>query len=67
MCRAVKIREQFPVEHREHGAYDGAYLALAESLNATVVTCDRPFGSAPGHGARIEVIRSAPERRRSGR
>jgi predicted nucleic acid-binding protein len=39
-------------------AYDAVYLALAESLDATLVTCDRPLGSAPGHAARIEVIRS---------
>ncbi len=37
-------------------AYDAVYLALAESLDATVVTCDRPFGDAPRHSARIEVI-----------
>jgi predicted nucleic acid-binding protein len=38
-------------------AYDAMYLALAEALDAPVVTCDRPLGAAPGHGARIEVIR----------
>ena len=38
-------------------AYDAVYLALAESLDARVVTCDRPFGAAPGRSARIEVIR----------
>lgn len=43
-------------------AYDAVYLALAESLDAPVVTCDRPFGAARGHAARIEVIRPAPER-----
>jgi predicted nucleic acid-binding protein len=37
-------------------AYDAMYVALAESLNATVLTCDRPFGSVSGHSARIEVI-----------
>ena len=38
------------------------YLALAGSLDASVVTCDRPFGAATGHSARIEVIRRAPVR-----
>ncbi len=38
-------------------AYDAVYLALAESLDATVVTCDGPLAAAPGHSARIEVIR----------
>ena len=37
-------------------AYDAMYLALAEALEATVVTCDRPLGSAPGHSARVEVF-----------
>ena len=49
--RAWELRQNFT-------AYDAVYLALAESLDATVVTCDRPFGAAPGHSARIEVIRS---------
>jgi predicted nucleic acid-binding protein len=44
-------------------AYDAVYLALAESLDAPVVTCDRPFGAARGHRARIEVIRPALERK----
>jgi predicted nucleic acid-binding protein len=37
-------------------AYDGVYIALAEALDASVVTCDGPLGAAPGHGARVEVI-----------
>lgn len=53
--RAWDLRQNFT-------AYDAVYLALAESLDATVVTCDRPFGAAPGHSARIEVIRPAPDR-----
>ena len=37
-------------------AYDAMYVALAEALDATVVTCDTPLANAPGHRARIEVI-----------
>jgi len=37
-------------------AYDAMYLALAESLHARVLTCDRPLGRVTGHSARIEVI-----------
>jgi len=37
-------------------AYDAMYVALAEGLQATVVTCDRPLATAPGHRARIELI-----------
>jgi len=53
--RAWELRQNFT-------AYDAVYLALAEALDATVVTCDRPFGAAPGHSARIEVIRPARDR-----
>jgi len=38
-------------------AYDAVYLALAEALDAPLVTCDGPLGAAPGHTARVEVIR----------
>jgi len=37
-------------------AYDAAYLALAEALAATLVTCDQALASIPGHAARVEVI-----------
>lgn len=47
--RAWKLR-------RNCTAYDAMYLALAEALDATVVTCDRPLGSTPGHSATVEVI-----------
>ncbi len=38
-------------------AYDAIYVALAEALDAPLVTCDGPLGATPGHTARIEVIR----------
>jgi len=53
--RVWDLRENFTV-------YDAMYLALAESLNATLVTCDRPLGAGPRRTVRIEVIRSEPER-----
>ena len=37
-------------------AYDAMYIALAEALDATVITCDTPLAKAPGHRAQIEVI-----------
>jgi predicted nucleic acid-binding protein len=49
VTRAWKLRENIT-------AYDAVYLALAEALNATVVTCDAPLAKAPGHRARIEVV-----------
>jgi predicted nucleic acid-binding protein len=32
------------------------YIALAEALDAPIVTCDASLGRAPGHRAHIEVI-----------
>ena len=37
-------------------AYDAAYVALAEALDAPLVTRDRRLASAPGHAARIELV-----------
>jgi predicted nucleic acid-binding protein len=37
-------------------AYDGAYLALAELLPATLVTRDARLASVPGVRARVEVL-----------
>src|SRR4029453_710467 len=37
-------------------AYDAVYVALAEAIEAPIVTCDNPLAKAPGHRARIEVI-----------
>jgi predicted nucleic acid-binding protein len=36
-------------------SYDAAYVVLAETLGATLVTRDRKLGSAPGHSAQVEV------------
>lgn len=38
-------------------SYDAVYVALAESLDSPLVTCDGPLGAAPGHTVRVEVIR----------
>jgi len=37
-------------------AYDAVYVALAESLPATLVTCDRKLAAAPGNRARISLV-----------
>jgi predicted nucleic acid-binding protein len=38
-------------------AYDAMYVALAEALDAPLVTCDGPLAATPGLAARVEVIR----------
>jgi predicted nucleic acid-binding protein len=37
-------------------AYDALYVALAELLDATLVTCDAKLASAPGHHANVQLI-----------
>lgn len=37
-------------------AYDATYVALAEVLDATLLTADSPLARAPGHRARVEVV-----------
>ena len=37
-------------------AYDAAYVALAETLEATLLTLDRRLANAPGHRAVVEVL-----------
>jgi predicted nucleic acid-binding protein len=37
-------------------AYDAAYVALAEALEAPLLTCDARLASSHGHSARIQLI-----------
>jgi len=41
---------------RDISAYDAMYVALAEAIDATIVTCDRPLAKAPGRRTHVEVI-----------
>jgi predicted nucleic acid-binding protein len=44
-------------ELRRHlTAYDAVYVALAEALDAPLLTCDAQIAAAPGHRAIVEVI-----------
>lgn len=44
-------------ELRENAtAYDAAYLALAEALSGTLLTCDAALAGVPGTYARVEVV-----------
>ena len=37
-------------------AYDAMYIALAEAIDAPLLTCDAHLGAAPGHASQVEVI-----------
>jgi predicted nucleic acid-binding protein len=39
-------------------AYDAVYVALAEALDTTLLTCDGRLARAPGVAGRVELVRS---------
>ena len=47
--RAWELRHNF-------SAYDALYIALAETLRGTLLTCDGKLASAPRHRARIQLM-----------
>jgi predicted nucleic acid-binding protein len=49
LTRSWKLRDNVT-------AYDAMSIALAEALDATVVTCDTPLAKTPGRRAHIDVI-----------
>ncbi|UCF97425.1 MAG: type II toxin-antitoxin system VapC family toxin [Spirochaetaceae bacterium] len=42
--------------HSNLTAYDAAYIALAEALDAPLATCNDRLAAAPGHNARITLL-----------
>ena len=49
LCRTWALRATLT-------AYDAAYVALAEALDAVLVTTDGKIARSPGHQARVEVV-----------
>ena len=37
-------------------AYDAAYVALAEALGVSLLTCDTKLGRTPGHRAAVQIV-----------
>jgi predicted nucleic acid-binding protein len=70
--QALLVFVQIPLERHPHWpfldriwelrrnftAYDAAYVALAEALDAPLLTCDRALARAPGHRGVVELIES---------
>ena len=68
--RALESLLDLPLQRHEHtlllerawevrrsvSAYDGIYIALAEALDAPLLTCDGRLARSHGHRARIELV-----------
>lgn len=68
--KAIEAFPDLPMERHSHlillprvwqlkenlSSYDATYVALAEALDATLLTRDGRIARAPGHSARIEVF-----------
>ena len=68
---AVELLDALPVERHSAGilvsrmwtlrdnlsAYAAAYVALAEALDCPLLTCDARSADAPGHRAKVLVVR----------
>ena len=70
-CRdALDALQGFPLRRHQHDvllprvwelrhnltAYDATYVALAEALDATLLTRDRRLATAAGHRARVDLV-----------
>lgn len=53
LTRAFTLRDNVTV-------YDGVYLALAETLEAPLLSCDAALRDIPGCAATVEIIPSSP-------
>ena len=47
--RVLQLRDNFT-------AYDAIYVALAETLDATLLTCDVKFGRSTGHRVAVRLV-----------
>ena len=68
--QALEVMAEFPIARYEHEpllariwelrenltAYDAAYVALAEGLNATLLTRDRKLSAVPVLGGVVELV-----------
>jgi hypothetical protein len=58
MGLTIQIRDVPDEVHlSEDRAADAAFVALSETLDVPLVTCDRRLAAAPGHRARGRAVR----------
>jgi len=55
-CSHEPLLERIWELRHSMSAYDAAYIALAEALDAPLVTCDSRVARAHGHRARVEIF-----------
>jgi predicted nucleic acid-binding protein len=51
------LLDQIWALRRNLSAYDATYVALADAMDATLVTCDAKLARAPRSSGRIEMVR----------
>lgn len=54
-AHTVLLERVFDLRHNL-SAYDAVYVALAEALGATLLTCDRALAGAPRLHAQVELL-----------
>lgn len=54
-AHTVLLERVFELRHNL-SAYDAVYVALAEALGATLITCDRALARAPRLHAKVELV-----------
>jgi predicted nucleic acid-binding protein len=54
-AHTLLLERVFELRHNL-SAYDAAYVALAEALGATLLTCDRALARAPHLRAKVELL-----------
>lgn len=54
--RTISFCRAFGILRNNLTAYDAAYVALAEALDAPLLTRDRRLAAAAGHRAQIELV-----------
>jgi len=52
----IALTERIWELRHSHSAYDASYVALAETLDVPLLTCDAKLSRSHGHRAKIELL-----------